>query len=87
MFVMSEFIVMLRNVLIFVALAIPGYVLVKGKVLKPEQSGVLSKILMYLGMPFLIFSGVVNNLTFNKLCSFAVAKLNHMYLIKYVKPA
>ena len=63
---MSEFIVMLRNVLIFVALAIPGYILVKGKILKVEQSGVLSKILMYLGMPFLIFSGVVNNLTFNK---------------------
>lgn len=63
---MSEFIIMLRNVLIFVALAIPGYILVKCKMLKPEQSGVLSKILMYLGMPFLIFSGVVNNLTFNK---------------------
>lgn len=63
---MGEFIIMLRNVLIFVALAIPGYILVKGKILKPEQSGVLSKILMYLAMPFLIFSGVVNNLTFNK---------------------
>ena len=63
---MGEFIIMLRNVLIFVALAIPGYLLVKGKMLKPEQSGVLSKILMYLAMPFLIFSGVVNNLTFNK---------------------
>lgn len=63
---MGEFVVMLRNVLIFVALAIPGYILVKGKMLKPEQSGVLSKLLMYLGMPFLIFSGVVNNLTFDK---------------------
>ena len=63
---MSEFIIMLRNVLIFVALAIPGYILVKGKVLKPEQSGTLSKILMYLAMPFLIFSGVVNNLTFDQ---------------------
>lgn len=63
---MSEFIIMLRNVLIFVALAIPGYILVKGKILKPEQSGVLSKILMYLAMPFLIFSGVVNNLTFDQ---------------------
>ena len=57
---------MLRNVLIFVVLAVPGYILVKGKLLKPEQSGVLSKLLMYLGLPFMIFSGVVKNLTFNQ---------------------
>lgn len=63
---MDEFMIMLRNVLIFVALAVPGYILVKGKLLKPEQSGVLSKLLMYLGLPFMIFSGVVKNLTFNK---------------------
>ena len=62
---MSEFLIMLRNVLLFVALAVPGYLLVKGKMLKPEQSGVLSKILMYLAMPFLIFSGVVKNLNFD----------------------
>ena len=62
---MGEFIIMLRNVLIFVALAIPGYILVKGKLLKPEQSGVLSKLLMYLALPCMIFSGVVKNLTFN----------------------
>ena len=61
---MEEFIIMLRNVLIFVALAIPGYILVKGKLLTPAQSGVLSKLLMYLALPFMIFSGVVNNLTF-----------------------
>ena len=63
---MSEFIIMLRNVLLFVALAVPGYLLVKGKMLKPEQSGVLSKILMYLSLPFLIFSGVVKNLAFDE---------------------
>jgi len=63
---MGEFVIMLRNVLMFVALAIPGYILVKGKLLKPEQSGVLSKLLMYLALPFMIFSGVVKNLTFNK---------------------
>ena len=63
---MEEFIIMLRNVLIFVALAVPGYILVKGKILKQEQSGVLSKLLMYLALPFMIFSGVVKNLTFNK---------------------
>ena len=63
---MGEFLIMLRNVLIFVALAIPGYILVKGKLLRPEQSGVLSKLLMYLALPFMIFSGVVKNLTFNR---------------------
>jgi predicted permease len=63
---MGEFVIMLRNVLIFVALAIPGYLLVKGKLLKPEQSGVLSKILMYLALPFMVFSGVVKNLVFNQ---------------------
>jgi len=40
--------------------------LVKGKLLKPEQSGVLSKLLMYVALPFMIFSGVVKNLTFDK---------------------
>ena len=40
---MGEFVIMLRNVLIFVALAIPGYLLVKGKLLKPEQSGVYGR--------------------------------------------
>ena len=59
---MGEFIIMLRNVLMFVALAIPGYILVKCRLLKPEQSGVLSKLLMYLALPFMIFSGVVKNL-------------------------
>lgn len=63
---MEEFMIMLRNVLMFVALAIPGYILVKGKLLRPEQSGVLSKLLMYVALPFMIFSGVVKNLTFDK---------------------
>lgn len=62
---MNEFMIMFRNVLIFVALAIPGYLLVKSGLLKTAQSGILSKILMYLGMPFLIFSGVVSNLSFS----------------------
>lgn len=63
---MGEFVIMLRNVLLFVALAVPGYLLVKGNILKPEQSGVLSKLLMYLALPFMIFSGVIKNLAFNK---------------------
>lgn len=63
---MEELIIMLRNVLVFVALALPGYIFVKLGMLKAEQSGVLSKILMYLALPFLIFSGTVNNLSFSK---------------------
>ena len=63
---MDEFITMLRNVLMFVALALPGYALVRFGVIKQEQSGVLSKLLMYLALPFLIFSGTVNNLSFDK---------------------
>ena len=57
---MSEFLIMLRNVLLFVALAIPGYILVKTKLMGEKSSGVLSKLLTYLGMPFLILSSTLN---------------------------
>lgn len=53
---MEAFWSMLSNVLIFVALAIPGLILVKTKVLKPEDSGVLSQLLIWVGMPFMILS-------------------------------
>lgn len=56
---MDTLIVMLKNVLIFVLLAIPGYVLLKGKVLGPKESGTLSKVLTNLGMPFLILSSTL----------------------------
>ena len=58
-------IIMLKNVIVFVALAIPGYLLIKTKLLKKEQSGALSMLLMYVGMPFLIFSSSINNITIN----------------------
>ena len=58
-------IIMLKNVIVFVALAIPGYLLIKAKLLKKEQSGALSMLLMYVGMPFLIFSSTINNITIN----------------------
>ena len=58
-------IIMLRNVIVFVALAIPGYLLIKTKLLKKEQSGALSMLLMYVGMPFLIFNSTINNITIN----------------------
>ena len=56
---MNELIEMLKNVIVFVLLAVPGYVLVKTKLLKQEQSGVLSKLLVYVGMPFLILSSMI----------------------------
>ena len=63
---MESFLIMTRNVILFAALAIPGYLLVRCKILKHEQSVVLSNLLMYVGMPFLILSGTVSNLSFNK---------------------
>ena len=63
---MDALFIMLRNVILFVALAIPGYLLVKTGQLKQEQSGALSKLLMYVGMPFLILASTINNLVFNK---------------------
>ena len=62
---MDAFIIMVRNVLLFALLAVPGYVLVKCKLMKQEHSAGLSKILMYVGMPFLVISGTVNNLVIN----------------------
>lgn len=57
---------MLTNVIIFVLLAVPGYILVKTKILKQEQSGVLSKALVYIGMPFLILHSMLMKVTINK---------------------
>ncbi|MBR4062594.1 MAG: AEC family transporter [Clostridia bacterium] len=63
---MGALLIMLKNVVLFVTLALPGYMLVKAKVLDSQHSGVLSKLLMYVGMPFLILSGTVNNISFDK---------------------
>lgn len=52
--------IMLKNVIIFVALALPGYILVKSKTLQEKQSGALSKLLTFVGMPFLILSSTLN---------------------------
>ena len=51
--------IMLKNVMVFVALAVPGYLLVKCKELTQAQSGALSKLLMYVGMPFLILTNSI----------------------------
>ena len=63
---MEAFLSMFKSVGLFVALAVPGYLLVKVKMLNSAHSGVLSKLLMYVGMPFLILFGTINNISFNK---------------------
>lgn len=57
---METFFIMLKNVIIFVLLAVPGFLLIKGKILKPSESGVLSKILTNLGLPALVFANTVS---------------------------
>ena len=52
--------IMLKNVLLFVAYALPGFILVKSKALKTGESISLSKLLTYVGMPFLILSSVLS---------------------------
>ena len=51
--------IMLKNVLVFVLLAVPGFILVKTKLFKQEQSGTLSALLTYVGMPFLVVSSTL----------------------------
>ncbi len=73
---MAELIIMLKNVLIFVLLAIPGYVLVKTKLLKLEDSNVLSSLLLNIGMPFLVFQCVLEVELSNKnLISFLIVSI------------
>ena len=61
---MDTFMIMLKNVLIFVLLAVRGYLLVRGKILTAKESGTLSKLLTNIGMPFLILSSALK-LEFN----------------------
>lgn len=56
---METLFIMLKNVIIFVLLAVPGYLMVKGKLLTPKDSGALSKLLTNVGMPALILSSTV----------------------------
>lgn len=62
---MDAFFVMLKNVIVFVALGIPGYILVKCGQIKVEQSGILSKMLMYVAMPFLVLTSAAEKIVFN----------------------
>ena len=56
---METLFIMLKNVIIFVLLAVPGYLLVRGKLLGGKESGTLSKLLTNVGMPFLILSSTL----------------------------
>ena len=56
---MDTLLIMLKNVIIFVLLAVPGYLLVKGKILGARESGTLSKLLTNIGMPALILSSTL----------------------------
>lgn len=56
---MAELWIMFKNVLIFVMLAVPGYLLVKTKVLKAAETNAMSALLTYVGMPFLILSNLI----------------------------
>ena len=62
---MEAFIIMLRKVVMFVGLAIPGFALVKAKMLKQEQSAALSKILTTVAMFFFIMTSTINNVKFD----------------------
>ena len=61
---MEAFIIMLRKVLMFVGLAIPGFVLVKSKAFTKEQSAVLSKMLTTVAMLFFVMTATMNSVSF-----------------------
>ena len=56
---METLLIMLKNVIIFVLLAIPGYLLIRGKLLDQTSSGIFSKVLTYVGIPFMILSSTI----------------------------
>lgn len=62
---MDAFLPMLINVAIFVALALPGFILVKSGMLAKEQSAGLSKVLVYVGMPFMVTYNVIDGVVFD----------------------
>ncbi len=49
----------LINIAIFVLLAVPGFILVKANLVSEQTSGILSKVLVLVGMPFLIVKGTL----------------------------
>ena len=56
---MDAFLIMLRSIAIFVALAVPGYLLVKKGTLPADSSGILTTVLVKAGLPFLVISNML----------------------------
>ncbi len=57
---MTAFFEMLAKVTMFVLMAVPGYIMVKAGALEAKDSRIFSKLLSYVGMPFLIISSTIN---------------------------
>ena len=57
---MEAFFTMLSNVLIFIALAVPGYILAKTGLVSDKESTPLSRILIYVGVPFMVASNLID---------------------------
>ena len=57
---MDAFFTMLTNVLIFIALAVPGYILARTGLIKDKESAPLSRILIYVGVPILVAYNVMD---------------------------
>ena len=79
---MQEFLIMLKNVIMFVLLAIPGYIAVKTKLFKSSDSTILSKIVLYVAVPFFIISSTLNiDLNGEKLVKFLVFAIIFVIII------
>ena len=57
---MEEFLIMLKNVTMLVFLAMPGFIIVKSKLLKNQDSNIVSKVVLYISVPFFIITSTLN---------------------------
>lgn len=71
-----------RNVLLFVALAVPGYLLRKTNKLEKNASKILSKVILLVAMPFLVGKGLMTvTLTASLFIEMAIAGALYIVLI------
>ena len=57
---MGTFLLMFKNVFIFVALTIPGFILAKSKMVTQDKTVSISKTITYVGVPFLILDNTIS---------------------------
>ena len=57
---MDNFFIMLKGVILFALLAIPGIIADKTKLLKSEQTKAFFKVLQYIALPFLVINNLVS---------------------------